>query len=183
MPPPGVNRYYIALLPPAPLREQLHGMKLHLKEMVQSKAALSSPPHITLHMPFEWKEAKEEKLMAALKRFAEGREKFTVTLQDFSCFAPRVLFVAVNSSPQLLFLEKDLQGFCKRELNLFHARYRDLPFHPHITLAFRDLKKDSFEKAWAHYRDQLFSETFMADRIVLLRKEEAGWVPLSDFLF
>lgn len=134
-------------------------------------------------MPFEWKEAKEEKLINSLKGFAEGREKFTVTIQNFSCFAPRVIFAAVDSSPRLLALEKDLLGFCKHELNLFHARYRDLPFHPHITLAFRDLKKEAFERGWAYYRDQLFSGEFTADRIVLLRKDEKEWTPLTDFLF
>jgi 2'-5' RNA ligase len=32
-------------------------------------------------------------------------------------------------------------------------------FHPHITIAFRDLKKAVFYKAWEEYKSKLFSET------------------------
>lgn len=183
MPPPGISSYFIALIPPEPLREQLHAIKLRIKEEYQSKGALNSPPHITLHMPFEWKDAKEEKLIASLKQFADEREKFQVIIQGFSCFPPRVIFADIPTTPALQLLQKELHSHCKRDLNLFNAQYRDLPFHPHITLAFRDLKKDTFEKAWTYYREQNFSGEFITDRITLLKKDEKEWMPLADFFF
>ena len=49
-----IDRYFIALIPPEPLFTQIHQLKIYCSEAFGSKAALRSPPHLTLHMPFEW---------------------------------------------------------------------------------------------------------------------------------
>ena len=41
-------------------------IKQEFANRFNSKAALRSPPHITLHMPFKWKEEKEVKLIDVL---------------------------------------------------------------------------------------------------------------------
>jgi 2'-5' RNA ligase len=58
-----VSLYFIAIIPPQPVFEETWQLKNHFKEHYQSKASLNSPPHITLHMPFEWKVEKEEMLV------------------------------------------------------------------------------------------------------------------------
>ena len=48
-------------------------------------------------------------------------------------------------------------------------------FHPHITIANRDMKPAHFEKAWEHFSNKKFSETFDMNSISLLKLGQAKW--------
>ena len=183
LPPPGTSLYFIAFIPPSPFFEEAQALKEHFRDQYKSKASLNSPPHITLHMPFQWKEAKEEKLLTALRVFSSGKKSFALSFNDFSCFAPRVIYMDIKPSESLTVLQQELHRFCKVELNQFNAQYRDLPFHPHLTLAFRDLKKDQFPKAWQDFKEKKFSGEFTADKITLLKHDGKHWKPFHDFHF
>jgi 2'-5' RNA ligase len=183
MPPPGIALYFIAILPPSSISSEIQLLKEHFRDTYQSKAALNSPPHITLHMPFQWKEEKEEKLLSVLKKFAAGKSEVKIQLNGYSCFAPRVIYVNVLESEPLRLLQSELHRLCKTELNLFNAQYRDMPFHPHVTLAFRDLKKEKFETAWIEFRDKKFSGEFITNKITLLKHDGKVWHPAWGFDF
>lgn len=183
MPPPGKGRYFLALIPPSPVREELGLLKAYFKDHYRSKASLNSPPHITLHMPFEWPEKKESVLLESLIRFAGLHRPFEVQLSGFGSFAPRVIFVRVEASHALRDVQRQLHNFCKRELNVFNAGYRDLPFQPHVTVAFRDLKKAAFAPAWEEFKEKPFQADFLATGITLLKHDGRTWQPLRDFDF
>ena len=183
LPPPGTSLYFIALIPPTPFFEEAQALKEYFRDQYQSKASLNSPPHITLHMPFQWKEAKEEKLVKALSDFSFGKKSFCVSFNNFSCFAPKVIYIDIRPSESLNALQHELHRLCKTELNMFNAQYRDLPFHPHLTLAFRDLKKELFPKAWQEFEEKKFSGDFMIDKITLLKHDGKHWKVFHDFHF
>ena len=63
--------YFLAIIPPSPFYDEALRLKHYFKDEYNSKASLNSPPHITLHMPFEWKEKKEEMLIEKLNLFAK----------------------------------------------------------------------------------------------------------------
>ena len=177
------KQYFIALVPPHPLHDDALRIKNYFREQYNSKASLNSPPHITLHMPFRWKEEKEHELIDTLQEFSLGREAFKIQLQNFDAFPPRVIFINVVHNVMLTALYKDLHRFCKRELNLFNASYRDQAFHPHMTLAFRDLKKPMFFKAWEEFQERKFSATFLIDKIVLLKHNGKIWEAFKECAF
>ena len=183
MPREGLALYFIAIVPPSPIFEQTAELKNHFKQHYQSKAALNSPPHITLHMPFEWKGKKEVELVSKLKLFSTGKPSFDLQIHNFSCFPPRVIFMNVTENEVLRNFQKELHRFCKTDLNIFNAQYKDLPFHPHVTLAFRDLKKPMFEKAWEEFRDKEFSGSFAVDRFMLLKHDGKVWENFKEFVF
>ena len=56
----GEKRYFLAIIPPEKIEKEIYGLKELVADKFHSKAALRSPAHITLHMPFLWKEAKEK---------------------------------------------------------------------------------------------------------------------------
>ncbi len=183
MPAPGTQRYLVALIPPSPILEEAQVLKEYFRDHYHSKASLNSPPHVTLHMPFEWKEAKEEKLTNALREFSTGKKPFTLSFNNFSCFAPRVIYIDVSPSDSLTALHRELRQFCKIKLNLFNALYRDLPFHPHLTLAFRDLKKNQFTLAWQEFEHKKYSGAFLIHKITLLKHDGNHWEPFHEFDF
>ncbi len=175
------NRYFIAIVPPPPYLEQAFELKNYFKDHHQSKASLNSPPHITLHMPFEWKASDEGELVAALQTFSSMTLAVKVDFSNFGCFPPRVIFIQVISTMELTALQLRLRQFFKNEMGLFNADYKDLPFHPHITVAFRDLKKPAFKKAWEEFKDKKFEGGFSANCISLMKHTEGKWNVSKEF--
>lgn len=175
------KQYFVAIIPPAPVYEEAQKFKEYFREKYRSKAALNSPPHITLHMPFMWNEDKESKLIAKLGEFARGFEPIKVCLDNFSSFPPRVIFLAVTASDALGKLQRQLHRFFKQELDVFNANYQDRPFHPHLTLAFRDLKRHQYDLAWKEFSGREYKAEFMADKIALLKHNGSYWDVLRTF--
>lgn len=177
----GISKYFIALVPPSPIYEQAAQWKEYFKVEFNSKAALNSPPHITLHMPFEWKSAKEDKLIEQLTIFSAAQKPFEMELKNFGSFPPRVIFINVVDNPALTHLQAALTRFCKTELNLFNANRLDQPYHPHLTVAFRDLKKTAFPKAWEFVRALDFNARFTCRHVVLLKHNGKLWQEIKSF--
>lgn len=173
--------YFIALIPPSPIYDEALEQKNYFKENYNSKASLNSPPHITMHMPFRWKEKKEKELVSAMEEFVRNFDPIKVCLDNFSAFPPRVIFINVVKSEALDQLQKNIQKFCKKEFNLFNANYKEQPFHPHLTLAFRDLKKPNFKKAWDEFAQKEYKAEFIADKLALLKHNGKIWQVFKEF--
>jgi len=134
-------------------------------------------------MPFQWKEEKEGDLIQKLQQFSSDFKNFNLQLSNFGSFPPRVIFIHVVPNDDLSDLHKSLHRFAKRELNVFNANYKDLPFHPHITLAFRDLKKPMFVKAWEEFQTKELKYQFVVDRFALLKHNGKIWEVFREFQF
>ena len=173
--------YFIAIIPTSPVYEEALELRKYFKTQYGSKAALNSPPHITLHMPFLWNEEKEKKLIEKLLIFSKECDPLKVCMDNFSGFPPRVIFINVTESDALIALQKNLDRFFKTELDVFNANYKKQPFHPHLTLAFRDLKKAQYHKAWEEFAKKEFKAEFMADKIALLKHNSKSWNILKEF--
>jgi 2'-5' RNA ligase len=176
------KQYFVAVIPPSPVFEEARAFKEYFREKYGSKAALNSPPHITLHMPFLWNAEKEKKLITKLEAFARRNDPIKVCLDNFSSFPPRVIFMNVTESDALNELQKRLHRFFKTDLDIFNANYRDRPYHPHLTLAFRDLKKSQYPLAWAEFSKKEYKAEFMADKVGLLKHNGRSWDVLKEFL-
>jgi 2'-5' RNA ligase len=177
-----LDRYFIASVLPPPIAEAALQLKHYFADHYHSKASLNSPPHITLHMPFRWKNKRESELIEGMKTLSLQLSSSKVELNNFGCFAPRVIYIQVNPSASLTAMQRQIRQFCKKDLGLFNADYQDLPFHPHVTLAFRDLKKPMFAKAWEEFRAKTFIGEFPADRIALLKHDGKKWDVVREFL-
>jgi 2'-5' RNA ligase len=175
------KQYFIAVIPQSPYFEEALALKQYFYERYNSKGALRSPPHITLHMPFRWKEEKERELAVALQDFALQCASFRAAFNNFGCFSPRVIFIDIQLSEELAKLQMNLHRFLKQELNLFNANYKEQHFHPHLTVAFRDLKKTAFHEAWEEFKDKKFEGEFLVDRIVLLKHNGEVWEVFREF--
>lgn len=177
------KQYFIAIIPPEPIYDDALEQKEYFKTHYNSRASLNSPPHITLHMPFRWKEDHEDVLSEQLSEFAKGLKPVAIKLNNFSSFPPRVIFISVEMSQELADLQRSLQRYCKRALNLFNANYKELPFHPHLTVAFRDLKKPNYHRAWDEFKKKDFKAEFTADKVTLLKHSGRVWQVHQEFKF
>jgi len=173
-------KYFLALVIPEPFQAEIMGLKQYVSDNFNSKGALRSPAHITLHMPFEWKEEKEAVLIEKLEKFT-FTEAVSVELKNFSCFEPRVIFIDVLQNQLLTDLQKKLVQYVKLNLNLFNQANDMRGFHPHVTIAFRDLKKVRFHDAWEHFKNQNFQASFKVNGFCLLKHNNNLWEVYKEF--
>lgn len=178
-----VGLYFLAIVPKRPLRDRIREIKQEFAEAYHTKASLRSPAHVTLHMPFQWKVEKEEVLFAALSKLVEEAPSFPIELDGFGAFKPRVIYLNVKAPEILHELQQDITRLMKREFNVFNANWRDYPFNPHLTVAFRDLRPAYFDKAWKENKDRIFKESFEADSLVLLKHNQKEWEIYKEFPF
>ncbi|WP_372975934.1 2'-5' RNA ligase family protein [Muriicola sp.] len=174
--------YLIALLPPEPLREHIRVLKEEMKDRFGSAHALKSPAHITLQPPFRLPSQEEGRLNAVLKRFAGSQGPFRVTLQGFDCFPPRVIFIRIEDHAPIIELVDRLRDHLTLQ-SLVETQGDDPPFHPHMTIATRDLKQPAFQRAWAQFKDRPFDASFEVHSIFLLRHKGQFWEIQGEFNF
>ena len=175
------NLYFIALVPPGDLEKELWEIKKEMSSRFDTHAALRSPPHITLHMPFRYRADRQENLIESLSSFAIQYSPFIVSLKGFGAFPPRVIYVDVVANDAMAELQKGLLNFMKKEHNIFNANYRDRPFRPHLTVAFRDLRKKQFEEAWEEIKDSVLEICWRASSFCLLRHNGRTWDVYHEF--
>ena len=174
MKPSGKSLYFVALVPAPPLYDELMAIKEDFRQCYHSKAALRSPPHITLYMPFKWRPEREGLLRAALDRTAGHHAPFTVQLSGFGAFPPRVIYIQVAENPALGALQAAVLQTVRQQWKL-SLPVTARPFVPHLTVAFRDLRKAAFHRAWEEYRHKPFEAGFAVEDVCLLRHDGQRW--------
>jgi 2'-5' RNA ligase len=175
-------KYFLAIVPPTQIFNEIESLKKEISEKYFTKGALLSPAHITLHMPFEFEEGKEQKLIGCLSEFSFN-SCFEINLKGYDCFEPRVVFINVEKTEELNMLQKQLVSQLKKNLNIFNQADDMRGFHPHLTIAYRDLKKPVFYQIWEEYQNKSFEKTFTCQSFWLLKKDEKQWKLLQEFSF
>ncbi len=173
------KKYFIAIVLPNPVLKEIESIKQELFNEYGLKGALRSPAHITLHRPFEWQEEKEWKLIETLQRF-NINGIFSLELKNYNCFAPRVIYVDVLREQKLYELQKDLKYFAQRELGLLNEINDMRGFHPHVTVAFRDLRKNKFNGIWEKFEHRVFNAEIKVSGFSLL-KLNSEWEVIENF--
>lgn len=166
--------YLIALLPPPTIREQAEALKREMSDRFGAKHALKSPAHLTLFMPFRRKEEEEGKIIKCLIDIAKNHSPFKVELNGFDCFPPRVLYIKVVDHQPIIQLREAVIPPLIQKLN-FNYREIGLRFHPHLTVATRDLTEEAFSLAWPEFKERIYTAGFEADRISLLKHNGKFW--------
>ena len=177
-----MDLYFIALVPHGELREEIRKIKERMKAEYGAEHALKSPAHITLQMPFKRSSEDETLMSEALRRFVTGEKSFTVDLDGFGAFAPRVIFIKISEPEPVRALHSRLKEVLMTELHFSPAEImKDV--QPHITVATRDLTKEAFSEAWPGIRDEEFVASFDVHSIFLLKHNGRNWDILEEFPF
>ena len=175
--------YFIALLPSREIQDYANQIKQYFADRYASRQAQKSPPHITLQPPFEWGDAEVLELEEHLKDFASIREPVPITLSGFAAFAPRVIYIDVVRSPQLLNLHAELMIHLESQLKIVDKVGKTRPFAPHMTVAFKDLTKQNFKAAWSEFEKRQLYFEFTASDLTLLLHDGRRWNVKTEFPF
>jgi 2'-5' RNA ligase len=167
---------FIALLPPQEIQDFVTEIKQIFATRYQSSAALKSPPHITLHPPFSCLPEDRQRLTQALQQFAIAQSPIPITLSGFGAFAPRVIFINVLKTPELLALHQAWMVEAEQIDSISDPTVSNYPFSPHITVGFRDLTQPNFNVAWAEFQHRPVQLEFLASHLTLLIHNGQRWI-------
>lgn len=170
----------MALVPPEPFYSEVERLKHEFFEEYNSKAALNSPPHITLHMPFRYAEEKEQKMGSALSSVSL-QETIKIFQNGFGSFPPRVIYINVKPEAGLTRLQSSIVEHLRKNLKIVKNDYKNGSFHPHMTVAFRDLRPGMFKKAWPDYKERDLVFQWEAKAFYLLKHDGSKWGLYKEF--
>ena len=175
--------FFIALLPPPDVQQYATKIKQHFANIYQSKAALKSPPHITLQPPFFWDINNLKTLEQVLQEFVTNYSPIPIELSGFSAFKPRVIYIDVSKTAELLTVQKELNLFLESSLNIIDKKSKNRPFCPHLTVGFKDLSKTNFYRAWDEFKQKKVSFNFQVNQLTLLSHNGKNWEIQTKFEF
>ena len=173
--------YFIAVVLPAELDKKVRKWKELMHEKYGCSVGLRSPAHITLVPPFWMDEEKEQQLIADVDMISSAVKPFTVAINNFSAFKPRTIFVDVRVDETLRSLKETVDTFFATAE--YKVKIDDRPFHPHITIATRDLHKKAFQDAWPIFENKKFKTEWEANGLSVLRHNRTNWEVIHTSMF
>ncbi len=174
-----MNPYFLAIIPPEHIGEEIKYLKEEIRARFGAEHALKLPAHITLIPPFKIKEDRELQLLQSLEVFAATRKPFHLRLSGFGNFPPRVLFVDVVEKEKI----KDLHHDLLKNLSSIPEISEEKEYHPHVTLATRDLEEALFPAARKFLEAKDYETRFEVDNLALLKHNNQEWENFMDFSF
>ena len=175
------RRFFIALLPPQEIQDYATDIKEYFAQNYNSRHALKSPPHITLQPPFEWSVDNVSVLEQTLSTFAQTQTSVPIILKGFAAFVPRVIYINVIKTPELMGLQSYLMAHLEESLGIVDPVSKTRPFAPHMTVAFKDLTKQNFRAAWPEFQRRELEFKFTASQLTLLIHDGRQWNVNSEF--
>ncbi|CAN5574586.1 2'-5' RNA ligase family protein [soil metagenome] len=173
--PEGFSLFYIAIVCPAIVEEKVKQFKLYMEQQYGCRSALKSPAHLTIIPPFRAEDELEKPLLDFVQTFNMGMLPVDITLNGYSNFGDRVLFVDVAPNSSLTSLEKE----ATEEFNVqFPAIIFGMKpeFNPHVTIATRDIPEGKLFEAKAYFEtNHPLNETFNAGELVLMKLVNGWW--------
>lgn len=171
--------FYIAILPNETIAEQITDFKLFAKSNFDTQRALTSPPHITIIPPFRLKKGVDiTDLQHTINAFCNTQKPFNVRLRDFGRFDNRVIFVEVLPNATLEDMWRKLHLILAEAYQIKQHR---TTFHPHITIAFKDLDEARFPEAWEHFSSIEFHANFEVRQLAILKHNGHFWEIMQRF--
>lgn len=93
-----------------------------------------------------------------------------------------MVFIDVVPCELLNRLRHLLTQHIKLNLNIFNEANSSRAFHPHDTIAFRDLKKTAFYEMMGETQNKTYSATIIY-LFFLLKHTGKVWLPFKEFKF
>lgn len=170
--------YFIAIIPPKQISEEVTLFKRDFASHYDSCKALKVVPHITLKAPFKILQTDHKTLVSWFQKLTFSTEKFDLELRNFGSFPNAeypVIFVNPIVSEALNNLQKTIIEKFQITFPGVGKQHTDYSFHPHMTIAYRDLTFDNYQKAWEIYKDKTYEAKFSVEEFHLLQHDGTKW--------
>ena len=165
--------YFIAIVLPDDLNKKVLKWKNFMHEKFRCKVGLKSPAHITFIPPFWMHEEKEQRLTDDIDAMSLSAQPFTILTNNFAAFKLRTIYVDVVVNEKLKSLKAAIDKFFSE--TDYKIKTESRPFHPHITIATRDLHKKDFHEAWTFFETKKFKAEWEGNTLSVLKHNSKNW--------
>lgn len=175
---PDTSLYFIAIIPPEEISSDITSFKQEMADTYSTKKALRVMPHITLKAPFTIASHRDEEVVEWFENIKTDVPPFEIKLNGFGAFDnPKnpVIFVKPEVSEEMRMVQKDILATFKKQFKSIPLHFHEEEFHPHMTIAYRDLAYAEFEKAWKIYNKKEFLVNFYNYTFYLLKHNKIQW--------
>lgn len=166
--------YFVALMPDTAQRKLVSEIKQHIASTYGLAHALKSPPHITMYPPFALEINREKHLIEVLSDFVTNQLSFRLKIHGFGKFSPKVIYLRVSGTGNMMPLEESLRTCMEESLPLL-TRNTNKPYRPHMTVATRIHERLLFDRVWNDMQSREIEFDFLADALYLLRHNGQTW--------
>lgn len=164
-----VNEYLLVLSPHEELWNRIMKVKEDFSEKYKSEHARWGKPHITL-VNFVQYAMMEDRIVNKLKLVGMGATPFKVELKDFGSFPSHTIYINVLSKIPVQSLIKNVRSETQKLMKLNDDNKPHFIMEPHLTIA-RKLQPWQYENGWLEYSNKNFTGRFIADSMILLRRD------------
>lgn len=178
-----IAQYLILIEPRKDLCDTILGIKAQFNTKYKLAGVVRGKPHITL-VNFVQYTTFEDRIRQKLRSLSLSRAPFQVDLLDYGSFPSHTIFINVLSRPAIQSLVKLIRTESQTLMKPDNEHRPHFIMEPHVTIA-RRLKPWQYEQGWLEYSNRNFSGKFIANNMLLLKKEEDAerYEPVERFEF
>lgn len=178
-----IYQYLLILNPHEELRNRITEARKEFDKEYKMTIGTGGKPNLAL-VHFVNYEMMEERIINRLKNIALAYPPFKVELKDFGSFPSHTIYINVTSKVPIQNLVKMIRSESQRLMTLNDETKPHFILEPHITIG-RKLKPWQYEKGWLEYSNKHFTGKFIADGMLLLKRQEKGmpWQIAQRFEF
>ncbi len=177
------NLKLIAIIPPEPVFSEIRKEQEYIADTWGPERALRTPPHITIIPPMLLTADEVGWLYGIAYAIAGTQNRFTIQLKDYDSFKPRVIFIAPIISPAFSNLHDIWHQAIITKMPHVLSKYPERPYHPHLTLAHKDVTHPQFDMMWKYFQVKKYQASFTVDRFCILTHTDSGWTVDKDYIF
>jgi 2'-5' RNA ligase len=177
------NLYFLAIIPNGKVTGEVTAFKNHIAAHYNSHKALRVMPHITLKAPFNATAPQNGAVMGWFTYLNLKATPFTITLNGFGAFANAhnpVIYVKPENCLPLQQLQQEIINSFQNTFPGIAIQPTERVFSPHMTIAYRDLTFEQFERAWGEFKDKPYFATFEATTVALLQHDGTKWHVIAE---
>lgn len=168
--------YMAAIRLPDSLAGHVRSLQREFAENYGSAAALRPPVHITVSPPEHIDALQIQTYSSNLAIAASKSDAFEIIMDGFDFFKKnRVVFIRVRDNRklnELVFQFKSLQKITDNIL-----------YHPHVTIGYRNLTEEVFNRIVSDYEFRSFNDKFLANRVELWKHNGQFWETIESYPF
>jgi len=179
-----MHTFPIIIYTDSALTKKVRSIQQELHELTGSKACLELwEPHITVGSAVKVDDDEVADLLNDMKDATRGLKPFQINIENFNFmdnwpggkmddYTPYVVYLDVIVNPQLQRLAENIRDTVTSKRNCSYTM--PWPYNPHLTVAFKDLNKEEFEKAKQLLQGRTFKYTTMVDHVALAEELPNG---------
>ena len=164
-----VYEYLLVLNPHEELRNKIMDVKAAFYEKYKAESARWGKPYVALTSYMQY-EMMEERIVNRLHQVAMGFPPIKVEMKDYGSFPSHTIYINITSKVPVQSLVKQIRTDAQKLMKLNDEQKPHFIMEPHLTVA-RKLEPWQYQKAWLEYSHKHFTGRFIADGMLLLKRQ------------